>query len=140
MAYTLDNGFTWQTETTGINLIANEPYQVVTSPNRNCYLFSPLSGEIRKRLTITTGIPTASGQSSFRVYPNPFKNVTTISFAEQQKNTILIITDLSGKKVQSLNFTGIELTIDRNELTSGIYFLTITDNHHKTEVKKLVIE
>lgn len=139
IVYTLDNGINWQAETTGINLIVNEPYKVVLSPNGNCYLFGEFCGEIRKRLTITTGIPPASVKDRFIVHPNPVINQSTISFTDQQKNTSITITDISGKKIQSMIFSGIELSIDRTKMPSGIYFLTITDFNNETKVKKLIV-
>ncbi|MFN0188111.1 MAG: T9SS type A sorting domain-containing protein [Bacteroidia bacterium] len=140
VAFTLNNGLTWQTETTGINLVANEPYDVVASPNRICYLFSEFCGEIKKRLTITTGIQSASNQQSFNVYPNPFNTFTTIIFKEQQQSTTVTITDISGKKIKSMIYSGTELTFDRNEMTNGIYFLTITDANNHTEIRKLILQ
>ena len=140
IVYTLDNGINWQSETTGINLIANEPYKVVLAPNGNAYLFSEFCGEIRKRSTITTNIPTTSINKLFIVYPNPFNTQATISFSEHQKNTIIAINDFLGREVQTMNFTGIELTINRKEMRSGLYFLTITDVNNHTEIRKLIIQ
>jgi hypothetical protein len=56
VAYTYDSGSTWQTETTGINLIAPEPYTIVMSPGEHCFLFSQFSGEIRKKELPLTGV------------------------------------------------------------------------------------
>ncbi|MBK7683514.1 MAG: T9SS type A sorting domain-containing protein [Bacteroidetes bacterium] len=74
------------------------------------------------------------------VYPNPFNTQATISFSEHQKNTIIAINDFLGREVQTMNFTGIELTISRKEMRSGLYFLTITDVNNHTEIRKLIIQ
>ena len=51
------------------------------------------------------------------VYPNPFTFQTTIAFSELQKNAVINITDIYGKKIKSLNFTGKQLTLNKGEMT-----------------------
>lgn len=74
------------------------------------------------------------------IYPNPFTSQTTISFSEEQKNTTIKITDVIGKEIMKLNFTGRQLTIDRAAMKSGIYFVQITDEKKNTCNKKIIIQ
>lgn len=70
-----------------------------------------------------------SNSAELIMYPNPFKNATTIIINKELKNASLIIYDMLGKEVQTLN--DMELLSDKNRtiisienlnLTEGIYF------------------
>lgn len=72
------------------------------------------------------------------IYPNPFTNQTSINFTEEQKNTTIKITDVLGKEVKNLDFTGKQLIIDKGEMEAGIYFLNIATEQGIIS-KKLII-
>lgn len=74
------------------------------------------------------------------VFPNPFTSQTTITFSEEQKNTTIIITDLVGKKIKTLNFTGRQLVIDKEEMKAGVYFVQTTDGKKNVTNKKIIIQ
>lgn len=68
--------------------------------------------------------------SDIRVYPNPFKNKTTISFTSTQSGNIsFIVQDLLGNIVKSENIllTKGKNTIPfyKNKLSTGIYIYTL---------------
>lgn len=72
------------------------------------------------------------------IYPNPFKEQTKISFTREQKNSSIKIMDVMGKEVKSINFTGKELIIEKEEMQSGIYFLQ-AETQQGVLSKKLII-
>ncbi|MBK8484381.1 MAG: T9SS type A sorting domain-containing protein [Saprospiraceae bacterium] len=74
------------------------------------------------------------------IYPNPLTSKTTISFREDQNNTIIKITDLLGKELKTLNFTGKEFTLEKGAMRNGIYFLQIIDDKRNVVNKKIAIE
>lgn len=76
----------------------------------------------------------------FSIYPNPFTFETTINFTSEQKNTSVKITDVLGKEVKSVLFTGKTLLIERGEMKSGIYFVTITDENKNTVNRKIIVQ
>ena len=79
-------------------------------------------------------------ESSFNIYPNPFTSQTTISFDVEQKNTTIKITDIVGKEIRTINFTGRQLVIDKAEMKAGIYFLQTMDNKKNITKKKIIIQ
>jgi len=86
------------------------------------------------------GIKEANTNSYISIFPNPFTFQTTISFNEEQINTILRIIDLSGKMIKTYSFTGKQLTIERGEMMSGIYFVQIISENKNVTTKKIVIQ
>ena len=84
-------------------------------------------------------------QRSITVSPNPFTTSTSLQFDLAQAYTpgtlSLIIIDLFGRTVQpktSLPLDG-KMIINRNNLTSGVYFLNVLNGQKVIALKKLVI-
>ncbi|HUM47120.1 MAG TPA: hypothetical protein PLD84_09335, partial [Chitinophagales bacterium] len=123
VAYTNDGGLTWQTEITGINLIAPEPYKVITSPGGSCFLFSQFCGEIRKRKPLFTGTSDPAEGYYISVYPNPFSGQATLHADKMLKDATLMLYNSSGQKVkQEENISGQVFTLQRGGLPIGSYF------------------
>lgn len=81
--------------------------------------------------------------TNMTINPNPFNNQTVISFTSEESGTYqAILFDVVGKEVrnETLNVTmGInKVTLDRGDLTKGVYFYTITDGR-KSISKRIVI-
>lgn len=76
----------------------------------------------------------------FTVYPNPLTTKTKISFKDEQKNTTIIISDMLGKVLQTLNFTGKDFILERESMSNGIYFLQVTDDKRNVVNKIIAIE
>jgi len=74
------------------------------------------------------------------IYPNPITSKTTLSFAEEQKNTIIKITNLLGKEINTLNVTGKEFVFERGAMSNGIYFLQIINDKRQVVNKVIAIE
>ncbi len=72
------------------------------------------------------------------ISPNPFTSQTNIAFAQEQKNTTIKIVDVLGKEIKSINFTGKELIIEKEEMQTGIYFVQI-QTEKGTITKKLIL-
>jgi PKD repeat protein len=73
-----------------------------------------------------TGIEEISNSPNFIIYPNPSNNVVTLKLHnnENEEKNILIY-DISGKLVTSLNFTSNEISINTTELNNGVYFIQL---------------
>ncbi|MBL0050130.1 MAG: SBBP repeat-containing protein [Bacteroidetes bacterium] len=78
-------------------------------------------------------------QPEITISPNPFTSLTTIRFLEEQKNTTIKIIDMIGKEIRTINFTGRQFTIEKNEMVAGIYFVQITDEKKSIVKKKIII-
>lgn len=88
----------------------------------------------------TTNVNELKSNISITVYPNPFSFTAKILFAEEQKNTLIKITDVVGKEIKSMNFNGRQCLIEREEMKAGIYFLNITDENKNVMNRKIIVE
>ena len=88
----------------------------------------------------SVGIDELTNSNSVIISPNPFSFQTTITFAEEQKNTTIEIMDVIGKEIKTINFTGKQCLIEKGEMERGIYFVNITDEKKKIINKKIVIQ
>jgi len=108
----------------------------LTSNNQHGYL--ALIGD----LTGITVYERDFGTSLFEIYPNPVKDILNITLMDRNvlENTIVEISDISGKIVYSNYFNLIDKTIeiDVTDFSGGIYFIKL-DTGEKSEVKKVVI-
>lgn len=76
-------------------------------------------------------------------YPNPFKNSITIKIDpfETVSNATVTIYDLLGKKVAEISSVNQNIiSIDRNNLESGIYIYTITKQGNLISKGKIIAE
>jgi hypothetical protein len=75
------------------------------------------------------------------VFPNPFVNSTTISASTSFSNATLTVFDMLGNKVKQLqNLSGKTITIERENLPSGIYFYQLTEDNKLVVKGKLLAE
>jgi len=118
----------------------NFPTGLIWDGNGNLYVSDETNNQIRK-ITLPVGIDEYSIlPAEFSIYPNPFTSQTTITFNEEQKKSVIIIMDVLGKMMKTINFTGKELIIDKEEMKAGIYFVQVTDENKNVFNKKIVIE
>ena len=87
----------------------------------------------------TVGLPNYF-ENEILIYPNPFNLQVTITFETEQKNTTILISDILGREIKSIKFTGKQMTIDRGEMKSGVYFVQITDEQKHISNRKIIIQ
>lgn len=75
---------------------------------------------------ITTGIVNPE-ISSFTILPNPANENCLITFGTPQFNSEAIVTDMRGRIVRGVRFSGDKLLLERGDLDSGIYLLNIAN-------------
>ena len=74
------------------------------------------------------------------VSPNPFTNQTTITFANEQKNTSVKVMNVLGECIQQLTTNNKQFTLDLSSFAKGIYFVRIEDENKNVVNKKIVKE
>ncbi|MDP1744021.1 MAG: T9SS type A sorting domain-containing protein [Bacteroidota bacterium] len=93
---------------------------------------------------VTTSLKNVNeNKDQFSVYPNPFASETTISFNTELKNAELKIFNIFGQEIKEQNFklkNVQRITIKRNDLISGLYFYTITEENRPIAKGKLIVE
>jgi uncharacterized repeat protein (TIGR01451 family) len=89
----------------------------------------------------TAGVANIQHPASVSIYPNPFTEQTTITFSEEQKNTVVRITDVLGKEMKTVTLSAARnIVIDKGEMSKGIYFVEITDNMKNRINRKIIVE
>ncbi len=74
------------------------------------------------------------------ISPNPFSSSTVLKIERSLNNALLRITNSIGQLVGEIeNINGQEITIQRNNLPQGIYFVSITEDNKQFPIIKLVI-
>ncbi len=89
---------------------------------------------------LATGIDKSGSTIGVNISPNPFTSQTTLTFSTEQKNTEVRITDVLGKEIRTLHFSGKELVIEKGAMERGIYFVEITDVNKNRVNRKIVVE
>ncbi len=92
------------------------------------------------KLNNLIGIEEMPEIAGFTISPNPFTFATTLTFNEPQKNTIIKITDVLGKEIKTINFTGKECVIEKGEMKTGVYFVEVIDENKNVVNRKLVVQ
>ncbi|UCH13029.1 MAG: T9SS type A sorting domain-containing protein [Bacteroidales bacterium] len=75
--------------------------------------------------------------SSLKLYPNPANNVINISSEESIEN--VTITDIIGQEVMKINVNASSTQIMVQDLSSGVYFLTVKLNSGSS-VNRIIVE
>ncbi|MES2138535.1 MAG: T9SS type A sorting domain-containing protein [Bacteroidota bacterium] len=114
-------------------------YQLICfSNNSDVYPNSNTSCPLIRKLELN--IPRFTNQQlSIDIYPNPFNSSTTIDFSDEQRNTSIKITDILGQEIKTINLTGRQLILEKEEMKEGIYFIKINGG---TEIKnkKIIVQ
>ncbi len=92
--------------------------------------------------SIATGISAVGNPENFvRVVPNPFTSLTVIKSANELRNAELKIFDALGREVESIKeINGFQITVNRNNLGSGLYYFSILQDQTQVSRGKLVVE
>ncbi len=91
--------------------------------------------------TTTTGINDALAWSSMtNISPNPFSFSTTIQTDKILNNATLTVYNIFGQQVKQLaNLSGQTITLYRDNLSSGVYFIQLTQENKIEMTNKLVV-
>ena len=77
---------------------------------------------------------------ALNIYPNPFKDETTVDFGRVIKQATITVVDVYGKLIETYNVTNQQTQIiKRNNKASGVYFLEI-EIEEELKIVKIIIE
>jgi len=86
------------------------------------------------------GINENSNKDIFSVFPNPFISSTTIQTIGTLQNATLTIYNSFGQAIKQVkNISGQTVSISRDNLASGLYFIRLTEENKIIAVEKLII-
>jgi len=94
---------------------------------------------LRPFIPLPSAINETDAENSISIFPNPFSTQTQLNFPVEQINSVITITDTMGKKIKSFSFSGRTLTLHRDNLSSGIYYVSVL-NDKGTFSKKIIIQ
>jgi hypothetical protein len=90
-------------------------------------------------LTASENISNADNYS-VKIYPNPFSLQTTLQTDKFFKNATLTVYNSLGQIVKEIkNISGQTITLHRDNLASGLYFIRLTEDNKTFATKKIVI-
>lgn len=81
---------------------------------------------------------TTTDVAPFAIFPNPFFAEFTIISKNEEGEKKVLMYDVTGKLIYENKFTGLNANINLNDISNGIYFLTITDRFGKIHRHKLI--
>ncbi|MBS1587263.1 MAG: T9SS type A sorting domain-containing protein [Bacteroidetes bacterium] len=85
---------------------------------------------------VVTATVTTGNAFTVRAYPNPVNDVLTVTLSgERAANSNIIVTDMIGRTVATLNCDSDKMTIDMSGLAHGTYIVKYTDDAHSEIVK-----
>ncbi len=97
--------------------------------NIRLYSISPIGG-----ISYTKNLP-------FKIFPNPMNENTIIEFNEFHRKIEFKIFNIQGLLIAQRNYKNCQsFNLERNDLTPGIYFLSIKADNNLIGIKKLIIE
>jgi hypothetical protein len=82
-----------------------------------------------------------SASISLSIYPNPFKDETTVDFGRVVKQASVRVVDVFGKLIEEHSISNTDKHIlKRENKASGIYFVEIEVEQQEKAIYKLIIE
>lgn len=89
--------------------------------------------------TVSLSIQEFNNEFISTVYPNPFSENTVIRLNEELSNATLVVIDLTGAVVRTILFSGTEVKLERDGLSSGVYSYQLMTDSEKFSAGKIVI-
>jgi len=90
---------------------------------------------------IETGISQVSFDIVLSIYPNPFKDETTVDFGRVVNQASVRVVDVFGKLIEEHSILNTDKHIlKRENKASGIYFVEIDVEQQEKVIYKLIIE
>jgi hypothetical protein len=95
-------------------------------------------------VNLTVSAATASSESIISdgliVFPNPSTGVLYLSGEQLEQNSVITITDLTGRIVTSQSSTSGAAVLDLHHLSNGVYGLQVQLADGKTAIRKVVLQ
>lgn len=117
----------------------NAPLMTPNTPAGNVSAYAYTNCTTSTLMGCPVGIKeTESNAVLDELYPNPSSDVVTLVFRNQGSEHTLLLTDMTGKIIQSEITKEQTYTIHKNNLAPGIYFLKAVNARGEYSVKKIM--
>ena len=124
-------------------LLTNQPDSVLVVLQNGCYCCACTTCKYMMTDTICiTNLGVSDfAETTIEVFPNPFSETLNIRFSKEQHSTSVELLDPSGKLVREVKINGKELSLKREGLALGVYFIHIyNESTHLNETRFILIE
>jgi len=82
-----------------------------------------------------------SKNNNYTIFPNPFNTDTTIQTIDNFKNVTLLIYNSYGQEVRQVNnLEGQSISLHRDNLPSGLYYIKLTEKNKVIATEKIIIK
>lgn len=143
----VNNTITYYDQTPGIGNFLSSPHAMYFKPLNGTLLFMADDGNLGTELWRTcnpdffSGIRSLEKEENVILFPNPFTSSTTLRIRQTPlpEKLELKLYDALGKMVRSVRVNGSEISINRDELTDGIYFYSLEGAKNFRKTGKLII-
>jgi photosystem II stability/assembly factor-like uncharacterized protein len=134
-----NNGTSWTSINNG--LPSNSSITSLTISGGNLFAGTNGANVWRRPLSeIVSGINEINVHNSITIYPNPFSTQTILQTEKTLANATLTLYNSLGQQVkQIINISGQTVTLHRDNLSSGLYYLQLTQDNQTIATDKLVI-
>lgn len=102
-----------------------------------------ISQESVKRIIPKIKSDSISNQASsiINIFPNPFETQATVQFDKNLNDANLLLYNMIGQQIKEIkNISGTSYSIQRDDLPSGIYFISLMQDNMLITTKRIVIE
>lgn len=89
---------------------------------------------------VATGInETLNNENIFQIYPNPFSSQTTLQTDKILKDATLTVYNSIGRQVKQIKNIFGPITLERDNLPGGIYFIRLTQDNKTIATEQVII-
>jgi N-acetylneuraminic acid mutarotase len=88
----------------------------------------------------STNVLPVNALAAFTIAPNPFNLQTSVTFNEEQSHTVIQIVDMLGKEVKTIDFSGKELVLYKEDMNKGMYYLKLKDKNNNAVNRKIIVQ
>ncbi|HWB65023.1 MAG TPA: T9SS type A sorting domain-containing protein [Chitinophagales bacterium] len=121
---------------------------VGTTINNTAYIYFDFNSPVVTNTTANTITTTTTGISPLspgeglgvRLYPNPAKDAVTVEVDNNSIGGTLQLTDVTGRAIITSQIESRTSHIATSFLSSGVYFVKLSNSKGQTAVRKLVVE
>jgi len=91
-------------------------------------------------LNICEGIPNINPQNLFSLYPQPAEDYTTINFDPAYTGALIVVNDVTGRRVLSMLLTDSPQQLPTDKLRTGVYTVVLYRNGGQVGAQLLVVK
>ncbi|MBK6964592.1 MAG: T9SS type A sorting domain-containing protein, partial [Bacteroidales bacterium] len=114
-------------------------FLVCVKESSETYFLSDYNSSVGCEL-VTNGSSGISFTHKLSMFPNPFSSAANLQFPGNMTNAELLIFNAFGQQVKQLKgINGREITLFRDDLPAGIYFLTLYQENIRFASAKFII-